>query len=160
MEHAQFQLAKQKRLLLYHPRHLQEMSPLIFAIDQPDLELKAASVSLPGQISSCNPVTSDPCADIWVSTRLQIRVSEGGSAMSCYCCGHGSWHHHWGPHHHGNAFGPESDYGPGHEPGCVSGPRRRRSRIDELESYLKDLEEEVSDIKAELEELRGRPQPK
>lgn len=78
--------------------------------------------------------------------------------MSCQCCGHGSWRHHWGPRHHGYMYEPEYGYGPGREPGFMRGPRRRRSRVEELEGYLKDLEEEVSDIKGELEELRGRPQ--
>ncbi len=68
--------------------------------------------------------------------------------MSCWC-DHGHCHH-WGPGH-GYGYGPEHGYGPG----FVRGTRRRRARAEDLEEYLGDLEDEVAQVKAELEELKG-----
>jgi hypothetical protein len=71
--------------------------------------------------------------------------------MRCWC-GHGPWHH-WGP---GCGYGPGYGYGPGFGPGVARGPRRRRARVEDLEDYLGDLEDEVAAVRAELEELKGR----
>ncbi|MDA8311305.1 MAG: hypothetical protein M0Z46_11980 [Actinomycetota bacterium] len=70
--------------------------------------------------------------------------------MSC-CYGHGHCHH-WA---HG--YGPELGYGYGRgiAPGA-RGARRRRARVEDLEEYLGDLEDEVASVRAELEELKGR----
>lgn len=77
--------------------------------------------------------------------------------MSCWC-GHGPWHH-WGPgqgYGYGPGYGP-GGYGPGFGPGIGRGPRRRRARAEDLEEYLGDLEDEVAAVRAELEEMKGRP---
>lgn len=87
--------------------------------------------------------------------------------MGCWC-GHGPWHH-WGPGHgcgygqghgygpgYGYGPGPGYGYGPGYGPGVVREPRRRRARVDDLEDYLRDLEDEVAAVRTELEDLKGR----
>ncbi|MDA8270724.1 MAG: hypothetical protein M0Z39_04875 [Actinomycetota bacterium] len=75
----------------------------------------------------------------------------------CHCCGH-RWHQ-WGPgQHYGYQHRREYGYGQGFGPGFARGPRRRRDRIEELEDYLGDLEEEITEVKAELDELRGPAQ--
>ena len=89
--------------------------------------------------------------------------------MSCWC-DRGSWHH-WsgqgpgwagpggcgcGPGAH-NRWGPVAGYGRGYGdygPG-LERPRRRRTRTEELEEYLRDLEEEVAEVRTELQHLRG-----
>ncbi len=71
----------------------------------------------------------------------------------CHCCGRGMWHQ-WGPGRH-YGYRREYDYGAGFGPGFARGPRRRRARVEELEDYLGDLEEEISSVKAELEQLKG-----
>lgn len=77
--------------------------------------------------------------------------------MSC-CCGHGPWHHWHGPWHHwGYGYGPPPGpgYVPGHGPGYWPGARRRtRAREDDLAEYLQDLEDEVREVRAELERAR------
>lgn len=76
--------------------------------------------------------------------------------MRCWC-GHGPWHH-WGP-----GCGPGYGYGPGFGAGYGGrfgpgerGPGRRRPRVEDLEEYLSDLEDQVASVRAELEELKGR----
>ncbi|HLI14548.1 MAG TPA: hypothetical protein VKV23_00660 [Acidimicrobiales bacterium] len=68
--------------------------------------------------------------------------------MGCWC-GHRPWHR-WGPPWYGYGPGPGFGYGPG----FARGPRRRRTRAEELEAYVRDLEEELATVKAELEDLR------
>ena len=75
--------------------------------------------------------------------------------MSCGWCGYGHCHHcgYGHCHHGGYGYGPPpwAGYGPGY------GPRRRRRRADEqdLADYLSDLEEEVAQVREELERLGG-----
>ena len=75
--------------------------------------------------------------------------------MSCGWCGYGHCHHcgYGHCHHGGYGYGPPpwAGYGPGY------GPRRRRRRADgqALADYLSDLEEEVAQVREELERLRG-----
>ncbi len=81
--------------------------------------------------------------------------------MSCGWCGHGQCpacgYGHC--HHHGYGYGygppPFAGYGPGY------GPERRRRRArqeDELAAYLQDLEEEIGQVREDLERLRrSRP---
>ena len=81
--------------------------------------------------------------------------------MSCGGCGYGHCHHcGFGHCHHGDyGYGPPPPwpgYGPGRGPGY--GPRRRRHRApdeEDLAEYLRDLEEETGQVRAELERLRG-----
>ena len=72
--------------------------------------------------------------------------------MSCWC-GHRPWHHWHGPwHHYGYGYGPP---GPEYRPGYGYGPpRRRRAREEDLAEYLQDLEEEIGQVREELERLR------
>ncbi|HUY51222.1 MAG TPA: hypothetical protein VMV92_36880 [Streptosporangiaceae bacterium] len=77
--------------------------------------------------------------------------------MSCGWCGYGHCHHcgHGHCHHWDYGYGPPPrwrGYGPGYGPG-----RRRRRAADEedLAEYLRDLEEETGQVRAELERLRG-----
>ena len=82
--------------------------------------------------------------------------------MSCGWCGHGhcpacGYGH---SHHYGYApgYGPPPP-GPGYGPGY--GPRRRRRRAveeEDLAAYLEDLEDEVGQVRDDLERLRrSRP---
>jgi hypothetical protein len=70
----------------------------------------------------------------------------------CPACGYGHCHHYG----HGYEYGPpRADYGQGYGP-----PRRlrRRAREEDLAAYLEDLEEEVSQVREDLERLRrSRP---
>jgi hypothetical protein len=70
--------------------------------------------------------------------------------MSCWC-GHGPWHHH------GYAY-PPSVYPPPFAPPSYSIPgpprRGRRARIEDLEGYLGELEDELARLRAELAESR------
>lgn len=90
--------------------------------------------------------------------------------MTCWC-GHGPWHR-WGeegpPPWYGEGYGPPPGYGwrrgQGYGPpwGYGQGPRRRRfqdrSRMDELETQLGLLEEQLAAVKAELAaEREARP---
>lgn len=75
--------------------------------------------------------------------------------MGCCCCGHGQWGHHFGMRRPQHMHSREYEYGMGY----ARGPRRRRSRQDELQEYVHDLEEELADVKAELDELRGHSSP-
>lgn len=50
---------------------------------------------------------------------------------------------------------PGYGYGPGYGPRTERGPRRR-ARVEDLEEYLGDLEEEVAAVRTELEEMKGR----
>ncbi|MCZ4581997.1 hypothetical protein M0655_18805 [Gordonia amicalis] len=75
--------------------------------------------------------------------------------MSCWC-GHGPWHYH------GYPYPPPGAYAPPPPPPAYYAPdeqygrrRRRRADAEELADYLQDLEEEVTRIRHELDELRG-----
>ena len=75
--------------------------------------------------------------------------------MSCWC-GHGPWHHYgyayppsYGPR--GAYPPPTDDYHQGHH-GPPLPPRRRRDP-EELQDYLQDLEEELTRLRQELNEL-------
>ena len=73
--------------------------------------------------------------------------------MSCGWCGYGHCHHCGYGHCHHGGYG----YGPP-PPGPGYGPRRRRRRAadeEELSEYLRDLEEEVGQVREEMERLRG-----
>ncbi len=75
--------------------------------------------------------------------------------MSCWC-GHRPWHHWHGPWHHWwYGYGPPGPgYRPGYGPGYWPGPRGR-AREEDLAGYLQDLEDEVRQVREELERLRG-----
>jgi hypothetical protein len=86
-------------------------------------------------------------------------------------CGHGPWHHggpgcghgYWYGHGPGNwhGYGPGYGYGyaAGYGPGFAWGSRRWRPRAEDLEGYVRDLEEELAAVRAELEHLRGPASP-
>lgn len=85
--------------------------------------------------------------------------------MSC-CCWHGHCHCHGGygytygpPPYEAAPYGPPARYGP---PPGAGFRRRRRMRPgwtwepdeEELAAYLRDLEDQVGQVRQELEELR------
>ena len=113
----------------------------------------AVSARLPRNLcTERTPTCAAPANALGLTQESQI----GGSDM-CHCCGH-RWHQ-WGPgQRYGYRRGREYGYGQGFGPGFARGPRRRRDRIDELEDYLGDLEEEITEVKAELDDLRGPAQ--
>lgn len=83
--------------------------------------------------------------------------TERGSLMSCWC-GHGPWHYHGYPYPPMAAYAPQPAYYPPAEPAEPYGRRRRRrGRVDaeELADYLHELEEEITRIRRELDELRS-----
>ena len=82
--------------------------------------------------------------------------------MSCGWCGHGHCPHCGYGHcpHCGYGYGPPPPAWPGYGPGY--GPRRRRRRAveeEDLDAYLQDLEEEVSQVREDLESLRRSRRP-
>ena len=77
--------------------------------------------------------------------------------MSCGWCGHAHCPHcgyaHCPYHGYDYDYGPPpwEDYGPGYR------PRRRRRRVpgeDDLAAYLEDLEDEVAQVREELQRVR------
>lgn len=71
----------------------------------------------------------------------------------CPACGYGHCHHHG--YAYGYAPPPWAGYGPGY------GSRRRRRAPDEedLAAYLEDLEDEVGQVRKELDRLRRSRRP-
>jgi hypothetical protein len=78
--------------------------------------------------------------------------------MSCWC-GHGPWHHQMYPY-------PPPYPPPGYYPpppvqyGMPPGRRRRRAAdAEELADYLQQLEEEIANVRRDLDDLRGSDSP-
>lgn len=71
--------------------------------------------------------------------------------MSCWC-GHGPWHHH-GYAYPPPAYPPPAYPPPYYEP--VPPRRGRRARVEDLERYLSDLNDELARVREELAEHRS-----
>ena len=79
--------------------------------------------------------------------------------MTCWC-GHEHWHHHHGPWQHYGRHYPPPYPAPGYYPpenyyGPPRGPARHRPDPEELADYLQHLEEEVAQVRTELEAIRA-----
>lgn len=97
-------------------------------------------------------LSNAPAAEYTWKQGMDPEETERGSLMSCWC-GHGPWHYHGYPYPPMAAYAPPPAYYPPAEPYG----RRRRGRVDaeELADYLHELEEEITRIRRELDELRS-----